>query len=113
MTTITLPRADIAMTETVSGAPTRDWYRWARDITERVGGVVGTGTNELAASAFEDAGIEETKAALYRLADDIGAVPACQPAVIDQDPQPSIAQLLAEVAELRKEVEGLKSGTVA
>lgn len=113
MTTVTLPRADIAMTEAVSGAPTRDWYRWARDITERVGGVTGPSTNDLSSSAFEDAGIEETKAALYRLADDINAAPAAQPAAVDEDPQPSIAQLLAEIAELRKEVEGLKSGTVA
>lgn len=113
MTTVTLPRADIAMTETVSGAPTRDWYRWARDITERVGGVAGPSVNDLSSSAFEDAGIEETKAALYRLADDMNSAPVAQPAVIEQDPQPSMAQLLAEIAELRKEVEGLKSGTVA
>lgn len=113
MTTITLPRADIAMTEASNGIPSRDWYRWARDITERVGGVTGSGTDDLAASAFEDAGVEETKAAVYRLSDDINAAPVAQPAVIEEDPQPSIAQLLAEVAELRKEVEGLKSGTVA
>lgn len=45
MTTITLPRADIPM---VNGAvPSRDWYRWARDITTRVGGVSGTGSGDI------------------------------------------------------------------
>lgn len=39
MPTITLPRADIP----IAGAfqPSGDWYRWARDITARVGGVTG------------------------------------------------------------------------
>ena len=69
MSLVTLPRAGmpVAGTETIS----REWYRWAYDITQRVGGVTGAGTDDLTLSQFEDAGIEELKLQLYRLTDQI------------------------------------------
>jgi hypothetical protein len=52
----------------------REWYRWAHDITQRVGGVSGASTADLAASQFEDAGIEEVKLTAYRLADQVASM---------------------------------------
>lgn len=99
MTTITLPRADVAMADLTNGSPSRDWYRWARDITERVGGVTGAGTNDLAESAFEDAGIEETKATTFAVADAAGQVPAAPDL---------LSLLLADNQRLSGEVEELR-----
>ncbi|HOV56815.1 MAG TPA: hypothetical protein PLN91_02970 [Rhodanobacteraceae bacterium] len=101
MTTITLPRSDVSMLmDLASGMPSRDWYRWARDITARVGGVTGAGTNDLAESAFEDAGIEETKALTASVADAAGQVPAGPDL---------LALLIADNQRLSGEVEELRA----
>lgn len=99
MTTITLPRADVAMADLTNGSPSRDWYRWARDITARVGGVTGVSTNDLAESSFEDSGVEENKAMIFAVADAAGQVPAGPDllAVLVADNQ----RLSGEVEELR------------
>ena len=53
-----------------------EYLRWFESLTTRVGGVMGASTTDLTLSAFEDAGIEEQKAALFRLADDaLTAIP--------------------------------------
>lgn len=48
---VTLPRADIKIAGDF--APTRDFYRWMRDITERVGGVSGDSTTSIQGTAQE------------------------------------------------------------
>lgn len=63
MTKVTLPRYGVALTAR-GDQPSAEFYRWMHDITERVGGALGTGTDDLSVSQFEDAGIEETKAAV-------------------------------------------------
>lgn len=78
---------------------TREWYLLLQGLFNRAGGSTGSSTADLAESMFEDAGIEETKAALFRLAQDMGSMP-------------SYADLAAEVAEMRKEIEGLKQGVL-
>ncbi len=70
MTMVTLPRAGVPLTrggELVSP----DFYRWMHDVTERVGGVNGAGTDDLAAAQFEDAGIEEMRQEVFRLRDEV------------------------------------------
>ncbi len=99
MSTITLPRSDIPLTQDSAGTPSRDWYRWARDVTARVGGVTGASTNDLAESAFEDAGIEEIKALTFAVSDAAGQVPAA-PDVL--------ALLVADNQRLSGEVEELR-----
>ena len=52
------------------------WFQYfAQGLYDRTGGALGTSTSDLAASAFEDAGIEELKARLYQLEDEIGVLP--------------------------------------
>lgn len=51
MATITLPRADLPIAGQFQASG--DWYRWARDITVRVGGVTGTTSAVIEATANE------------------------------------------------------------
>jgi hypothetical protein len=95
MSSVTLPRADIPIDDAGNRA-SRDLYRWMRDITERVGGTLGAGTDDLSASAFEDAGIEETKAALFMVAGNAGQLPPT-------------AEMMAEIQHLTAEVEELRA----
>lgn len=52
-----------------------EYLRWFESLTGRVGGVTGPSTTELAMSQFEDAGIEELKATVYALADEVRSLP--------------------------------------
>lgn len=108
MTTITLPRRDLPIAGglQVSG----DWYRWARDITERAGGVTGASTTELSASQFEDAGIAEGHAQMFANHDELRQLPPSLPPIAGDDPVNDVASLRAELAVLRAEVEALKQG---
>lgn len=112
---VTLPRADIpAVSPGKDGSPllTRDWYRWASDITARVGGSTGTSSPELEAAAFEDAGIEEMKASVYHLSDDLAQHPAVQELMFVTDQLfTEVTELRDVVAELYKTVNGLRQGT--
>lgn len=93
---VTLPRMDIPV---AAGQPMQsEWYRWAFDITARVGGVSGQSTTDLAESQFEDAGIEEIRLGVFKLADEFGQ-------------QQMLAQMREELAALRQRVEALESGT--
>ena len=104
-----------------------EYLRAFNSILGRVGGVTGTGTNDLALSQFEDAGIEETKANLYRLTDDVFQLPPMvvlpaddenqlPPVVslpIQDDPVTGIEELRAQVAELTKAIQALQQGLTA
>lgn len=98
MSLLTLPRASIPVID-ANGYMNREWYRWASDATARMGGVEGTGTDDLSLSQFEDAGIEEAKQGIYRLVDEIGQLP---PIVVEQ-----IEALETETAQLREAVAAL------
>ena len=114
MSLVTLPRAQIPLTLN-GNAISAEWYRWAHDITIRAGGVDGSSNSELAMSQFEDAGIEETKALLYSLADDVrqGRAEEVQ-TLMDkaQALESTVSDLVAAVAELSKAVEALSQGTL-
>lgn len=99
MTLLTIPPAGVPLTQKgdVIG---RDWYRWAHDVTERCGGVTGTGTSDLSAAQFEDAGIEETKLDLFRLRVDVGGVESL------------VHSLAARIDALEREVMALKQGVL-
>ena len=48
------------------------WYLYlTQGLYDRAGGALGASTTDLEASAFEDAGIEEIKLAVYRLTDQV------------------------------------------
>lgn len=122
MTLVTIPRATVPV---AGNAPiSAEWYRWAHDITQRVGGPTGAGSNDLALSQFEDAGIEETRAFLFDLKNELRQSP--QPADFQTDCDPlapaavflqavegleaTVSGLLDQIHQLRVEVEALKQG---
>ena len=64
-----------------------EWLRYlSQGLYDRVGGATGEGTNELTLSAFEDAGIEEAKASVFRLRDDMEQWPPLTPAAVESEP---------------------------
>ena len=75
-----------------------EFVRYVESLFLRGGGVTGPSTTELAASQFEDAGIEELKSELYKLAD-----------VLLSGPN-EISELRAQVAELQKTIDGMRQG---
>ena len=99
MSNVTLPQAGVAATG-MGGVMTRDWYRWAHDVTQRIGGVTGESISDLVLSQFEDAGIEESKAQIYALRDEIRAF------------QSLLSEVRDTLAEVRKEMAGIQSGQV-
>lgn len=111
MTLLTLPRAGIPLVSGDRVSP--EWYRFFHDLTARAGGVTGAGTDDLSASAFEDAGIPEQQAQIYALSDAVFQAPAAVAASVAQEPAlERVAALEAQVAELTKALEGLQQGEV-
>lgn len=81
MTTLTQPRLGVPIgTATIQGRPVEitihpEWARFFSDLFSRVGGVSGAGSDDLVLSQFEDAGIEELKAAFSSLRDEVRQIP--------------------------------------
>ena len=110
MSKLTLPRAGIPLILGDRVSP--EWFRFFHDLNERVGGVSGSSTNDLLESQFEDAGIEETKALLGRIADAADQVPPREQALIlAVDALGSeVEELRGQLRELTKAVEALQQG---
>ena len=116
MTTVTLPRSDIAAVLPASNGdllPSRDLYRWMRDITDRVGGVSGSGTADLAVTAFEDAGIEETKSVVADARAEFAQWPVTPAAPIDEYQGVDVNLMWAVIQALATRVEALEQGLSA
>lgn len=104
----------------------RPWAQWFMLLWNRVGGSNAVSIDELQIMAMEDAGIEEAKATLLQLADEMAQmpIPAQQSAednlaarfelAPSDEPQDGrLEALAAEVAALRALVESLAQGTTA
>lgn len=106
--TITLPREGIP----IAGAllPSREWRRWAFDITTRVGGVEGVGNAELLQA------IEDNETLIAEAGDVQGQVPLPEQiqAVSDENDRlrAEVAELREIVFELYKSVQGISQGVV-
>jgi hypothetical protein len=106
---VTLPRSDIPVL--VGEVLSRDWYRWASDITSRAGGVTGSVAD--ASETFEDAGIEETKAQLYAFEARVAQAPVVQELMfIVEEQSGQLVQLASLVAELLKQLQGIEQETL-
>lgn len=90
-----------------------EYLRFFESMTVRVGGVTGSSTDDLTLSQFEDAGIEEHKHALFRLADDVAQASPMVVEAVAEDTGASVEELRAQVAELTKAVEALQQGLTA
>lgn len=114
-----------------TGMITREWYLFLLGVFNRVGGSIGESTTDLSASAFDDAGTEETEAMLYAISDAWQQQPHTPPAMADDQAllqpiaEPMLADdlsafepraaampddpdLLADLAALRAEVDTLR-----
>lgn len=87
-----------------------EYLRYFESLMARVGGVTGAGTEDLALSQFEDAGVEEHKHALFSLADDVAQSPIAVIDAVESDTGASVEELREQVAELTKAVEALQQG---
>lgn len=95
------------------GLVTVEWQRFFEALFGRVGGTFGDSTTDLMASAFDDAGTEELEGAIYRLTDEVRALPAPAPAPAEAAPAiiPSELQELRErVAQLERRLEDMQKG---
>lgn len=115
MSALTRPPARIPLAGP-DGLITREWYRYFDEVSVRLGAASGSGTDDLTTSAFEDAGIEETKAGLYALRDEIMAAPVATPlgygyeigAAPQYEPISPQDELMADLHSLRAEVDLLR-----
>lgn len=92
-------------------------YAWFLYLTqglyERSGGALGASTLDLEKSAFEDAGIEETKAQLFHAIDEFRRAPVAHAEpTIEPLHGLGVEELRGMVMELAREVEALKQGLI-
>ena len=87
-----------------------EWARYFETLTERAGGVTGAGTTDLAVSAFEDAGIEESKAEMIALARSLDQSTRQEPETRLDVLETQVTEALALIGELRRDITGLQQG---
>jgi len=89
---------------------------WAQYLTmslvERVGGYEAPSNTDLATALHDDAGIEELKADLYAARGEFQLIPPGAPVAPEALADGLVQALIAELAELRKEIDTLKAGTI-
>jgi hypothetical protein len=89
---------------------------WALYLTkglfDRVGGHDAPTNLDIAIALHDDAGIEEMRADLYRLQGEAMLWPPVAQATTESPADGLVQALIAEVAELRKEIDSLKAGTI-
>lgn len=101
----------VQLTDPRTGMINREWYLFFQGVFNRIGGANGSSSNDLVQDMSDDAGLEETKAALFAVADafgqdalvnvDLSELLSSQPVLVDQQ---TLDQLQAELAGLRDQV---------
>ena len=105
--------ARVPLVDPQTGVITREWYKFFEQLFVRSGGSIAPTNDDLARDLPEDAGIEETKADLYRLRDEANSQPPTGGFFTPVPAEDGRLQALeAELARLVKEVEALKQGVI-
>lgn len=91
------------------GTLTPEAYRALQTLMVRVGGPVAPTINELDAQQYADAGIEETRAMLYAVTNEIGSAPGAVPMPADDPLMPPVCtvtvdSLQSDINDLRETV---------
>jgi hypothetical protein len=117
MSIVTLPRAGIPIgTVSINGQQVPvslhpEFQRYFETLFVRTGGATGAGNEELTLSQFEDAGIEESKAFAFALADEMRQQP--RPIAVQIEAiETMISDLASVVAELSKAVDAINQGVI-
>lgn len=95
-----------------TGMINREWYLFLQGVFIRVGGANGASSTDIVASLFEDAGSSETNAMLFELEQAAGQYVTPQPLTVEQVLQAEIAELRDTVAELKKDLDAIRQGTL-
>lgn len=94
-----------------TGRCTRSWFLFFAGILTRLGGVLGPGVED--AESFDMLGPNASlDAGLYAALQQIGQLPAYEPYPMPENYAAEIQFLRDQLAELTKEVQGIRSGTV-
>ena len=102
----------VQLTDPRTGMVSREWYLFFQGVFNRIGGSNGAGTSDITESLFEDAGSSETNAMLFELEQAAGQYPTPQPLAIEQVLQAEISELRDTVAELKKDLDAIRQGTL-
>lgn len=95
-----------------TGMINREWYLFLQGIFNRVGGANGASSTDIVASLFEDAGSSETNAMLFELEQSVAQYPVPQATLAEQILQAEIAELRDTVAEMKKDLDAIRQGTL-
>lgn len=102
----------IAFTDPNTGELTRAGVLFLQGVFERVGGANGPSTGDLSASLFEDAGNGETNALLFTVDQTYGQLPPEVSVSAVDTLQAELAELRDQVAELKKDLDAIRQGTL-
>lgn len=102
----------VALVDPRTGLVAREWYLFFQGMYLRVGGADGGSTQDTVVSLFEDAGSSETNAMLFELEQASGQYPTSQPLTVEQALQAEIAELRDTVAEMKKDLDAIRQGTL-
>lgn len=90
------------------------WFLYLTNgLLDRAGGPLGPSTEDLATAAFEDAGIEESRALAMSVLEELRRLPVAEPVQFDQPLDPSVSELRERVAALEQAIQGLMQGLTA
>ena len=90
------------------------WFVYlTQGLYERTGGALGPSTDDLATAAFEDAGIEESRALAMSVLEELRRLPIAEPVQNDPVVTPELAELRERVAVLERAIDDLKQGLTA
>lgn len=104
------PRVQI--TDPRTGMVSREWYLFFQGVFNRIGGASGASSTDIVASLFEDAGSSETNAMLFELEQASGQHPSPEPLYVQDILLAEIAELRDTVAEMKKDLDAIRQGTL-
>lgn len=102
----------VALVDPRTGMVSREWYLFFQGVFTRIGGANGESSTDIVASLFEDAGSSETNAMLFELDQTANQFPTLQLLPIEQVLQAEISELRDTVAELKKDLDAIRQGTL-
>jgi hypothetical protein len=95
-----------------TGLITREWYLFFQGVFDRIGGANAPTPEDLSASFFEDAGSGETNAILFTVEQALSQMPPDAVQLVVDTLLTEVAELREQVAELKKDLDAIRQGTL-
>lgn len=102
----------VPLTDPRTGIISREWYLFFQGVFDRIGGANAPTPEDLSASFFEDAGSGETNALLFTVEQALSQTPPAASDVALDTLLGEVSELREQVAELRKELDAIRQGTL-